>query len=181
MTYFMILTALSVSVDSFFCGFSLSNKVKNKLVLILTIALTVFVMCRISTIFAYLFSNFITEKTASIGGVILIALGIYNLCSLKKNDSQIKKPIKQRSDFYQSLLCGFAVGLDGATASLSLYLLGINAFYVCYLIAFTHALFIWFGVLLSNIAFAKKFEKFSFVAPLILIFLGGYKLIGLIA
>ncbi len=175
MTYFLLLTALSVSVDSFFCGFSLASRVKNKFLLVLGIALTVLVMCEIATYSALLLSDVINEKTASLGGIILVALGLYNLLTSKKVEGK-KKP---RNTLSQSIICGFAVGLDGATASLSLALMGFDDFYVPILIAVMHAVLIGLGIILSNVTFCKKIERFDFIPPLILIGLGVYKLLGL--
>ena len=77
------------------------------------------------------------------------------------------------------MLTGFAVGIDGALANLSLSLMNINEFYVPIIIAVMHALMIWLGILLSQTKFAKKFAKIEIFSPLILIFLGTEKLLGL--
>ena len=76
-------------------------------------------------------------------------------------------------------MTGFAVGIDGATANLSLSLMGLNAFYVPLTIALCHALMIWLGIILASVFTGKKFAKIEFLPPLILIALGGYKLLGL--
>ncbi len=174
MIYFFLLTAITVSIDSFVCGFSLSFTTNKKLPVILGIALTVFVMCLITNYLTFLFVDKITEKTASLGGIILIGVGIYNL--LKKEDV---KSLKPRSALKQSILTGIAVGIDGATANLSLSLMGLNAIYVPITIAVCHALMIWLGILLAKIIPPSKFAKIGFLPPLILILLGGYKLLGL--
>ncbi len=174
MIYFFLLTAITVSIDSFVCGFSLSFTTNKKLPVILGIALTVFVMCLITNYLTFLFVDKITEKTACLGGIILIGVGLFNL--LKKDDEQT---LKTRSALKQSIITGFAVGIDGATANLSLALMGLNAIYVPLTIAVCHALMIWLGIILAKIIPPSKFAKIGFLPPLILILLGGYKLLGL--
>ena len=173
MIYFLILTALTVSIDSFVCGFSLSLSSGKKPLIVLGIATTVFVMCLLTNYGVTFFADKITDKTASLGGLILIGVGIYNL---------LKKDTVKSTDkfaFKEVLISGFAVGLDGALANLSLSLMGINAFYVPVIIAVTHALMIALGILLSSAKTLKKLGKIECVPPIILILLGAYKLLGL--
>ena len=173
MIYFLLLTAFTVSVDSLACGFSLSFGAKKKLPIIVGIALTVFVMCLITNYGALLLNSVITEKTASLGGLLLIGVGVYNLLKKKTNN------VAPRDNFLQILTTGFAVGLDGALANLSLSLMGLNAIYVPVVIAVMHALMIALGIMLSQTHLVKKFAKIGFMPPLILILLGAYKLLGL--
>ena len=177
MIYYLIITALTVSIDSFMCGFSLSFNSKKKFPLVLIIAITVFIMCAIVNYATILFSNFITEQTANLGGVILICIGLFNLLkTFKKKGCAVSI---DKCSFYKIFLVGFAVGLDGALANLSLALMSINDFYVPITIAIAHALMIWLGIALSNTCLAKKLGKIEFFPPIILILLGGYKLLGL--
>lgn len=171
--YYLLLTSLTVSIDSLVCGFSLSMSKTKKLPVVLGIAVTVFIMCLITNYLTAFLADKITEKTACLGGLILIGVGLYNL--LKPKDET--KPLRGGS--YQSIATGFAVGLDGALANMSLSLMGINYFYVPVIIAVTHAVMIYVGILLSETYLAKKFAKIEFIPPLILILLGGYKLLGL--
>ena len=173
MTIYLILTALTVSVDSFFCGFSLSFSSGKKLPIIFGIAITVLVMCIITNYCVAFLSNVITEKTASLGGLILIGLGIFNLCKGENETPTTGGIIRQ------SLVSGFAVGLDGALANLSLSLMGINEIYVPLTIALMHAITIAIGAYLADIKITKKAKRLNFLSPLILILLGVYKLIQL--
>ncbi|MBR1984052.1 MAG: manganese efflux pump [Clostridia bacterium] len=169
MTLFLILTALTVSIDSFFCGFSLSFSSKRRLPIVVVITLTVFVMCFITNYGVKFFSTFLTEKSSVFGGFILILVGIYNLIK-KDNELTFNQTLKT------ALFSGFAVGLDGAVANLSLSLMGINAFYVPVTIAVMHGITIYLGTLLSS----KKLQKtraLKLLSPLVLIFLGGYKIL----
>lgn len=172
MTYFLLFTAITVSIDSFFCGFSLALNKAKKLPVIFLIAITVFLMCLITNYSAELIRPYLTEKTACIGGLILIFVGIYNLLK-KDKDYKVEKNF-----FTQSLIIGFAVGLDGALANLSLALMGINAFYVPIIFALMHALTIALGILLARTKFVAGLNKIGFLPPLILIALGIYKIAG---
>lgn len=175
MMYFLILTALTVSIDSFVCGFSLSFISKKKLPIILTIACTVFIMCLITNYAPIFLNKYLTESSAVIGGIILILIGAYNFVkSFKKNEI-----VKETSGRGQIMLSGIAVGIDGSLANLSLSLMHINKLYVPMLIAFMHALMIWLGIILSQTKLAKKFAKIEFFPPLILIFLGVEKVLDL--
>ena len=150
MIYFLLLTALTVSIDSLFCGFSLSLIKPKKLPIVLTITLIVLLMCLLTNYGAIFLENYLTEKTASLGGVILIAIGFYNL--LKKEN----KRLNETNLFKQTLISAFAVGLDGAFANLSLSLMGLNAFYVPAIITAMHAVMISSGILLSQTKIVKK-------------------------
>lgn len=176
MIYFLIITAITVSIDSFICGFSLSFSNRKKYPIVLIIALTVFLMCAMANYATILLKNFITEQTASLGGIILICVGIFNLLRSCKNKNEEEN---NNFSFYKIFLIGLAVGTDGALANLSLALMSINQFYVPITIALTHAIMIWLGIVLSNTSLAKKFGKIEFLPPIILILLGGYKLLGL--
>ena len=168
----LFLTAFTVSIDSFFCGFSLSSGKKNKYTIVPIIGVTVFIMCLIANYSAMLLSNVLTEKTAALGGIILIGIGLYNL--LRKD----KPTSKEHSPYMQAFLSGIAVGVDGSMANLSLSLMGINAFYVPVTIALLHAGLIALGIFLSEKVFTEKLHKLKFFAPLILMGLGIYKVIG---
>ena len=174
MMCFLLLTAFTVSIDSFVCGFSLSFAGRKKAPIVLGIALTVLVMCIITNYATSVFADSLNETTASLGGLILIGVGIYNL--LKKDE---KQDIGSGGIIKRSLITGFAVGLDGAVANLSLALMGINAFYVPVIIAAMHAIMISLGILLAETPVAKKFGRFDFLPPVILILLGIYKLTAL--
>ncbi len=175
MIYYLLITAFTVSIDSFVCGFSLSLNKNKKLPIVVCIAITVFLMCLFTNYLTVFFADKINEKTASFGGLLLIVVGIFNLIK-EKDDISINS---NKFNLLTYLLAGFAVGLDGALANLSLALMGINAFFVPVTIALTHAIMIYFGIELSQTSIAKKFAKIEFIPPLILILLGGYKLLGL--
>ena len=202
MTGFLFVTAFTVSIDSFACGFSLAfnGKGKSKFIVALVIALTVFVMCAAANYAATALSVVLSEKIASLGGIILIGVGVFNLFKseddpAKRRDADTNAGADAGSDaearanaeakkergklIKQSLLSGVAVGLDGAAANLSLAIMGINGFYVPVVIAAMHAVMITLGITLSGVPFIKKFGKLKFLPPLVLILLGLYKLLPL--
>lgn len=172
MIYFLLITAFTVSVDSFVCGFSLSFSGKNKFWIVPVIATTVFIMCLFTNYFAKIFSSFLNERIASLGGLILIGVGIYNLLTCEKEAKQLKY-----SNFKQVLFTGFAVGLDGAIANLSLSIIGLNHFYVPVIIAVMHAFTITLGIFFAKLPKIKSLERLKFVPPIILILFGLYKLL----
>lgn len=173
MIYFLLITAFTVSIDSFACGFSLSFVKGKKAFIVFGVTLTVFVMCLIANYLATFLSTFLTDKISCLGGLILIGVGIYNLVKKDKETVESNKGIIK-----QSLISGFAVGLDGAVANLSLAIMGINAFYVPVIIALMHSFTISLGILLANSIFAKRLGKVKVLPPLILILLGIYKTLG---
>lgn len=174
MIYFFLLTVLTVSLDSFICGFSISTNKNKKFITVIGIALTVFIMCLITNYLGIIFCKILTEKTANFGGIILIFIGFYNL--FKKNEK-----FKQTTNniLIQAISLGFAVGLDGAFANLSLSLMGINKFYVPLTIALMHALLIYLGLTFSQLKFIKNNKIIGVISPLILIFLGLFKLLSI--
>ncbi len=185
MTGFLLITAFTVSVDSFACGFSLAfnEKGKGRLIVALVIALTVFVMCSAANCAATAVSDVLNDKTVSLGGIILVGIGLYNLLKSSKESEGIAalSPKKEGDGLVkQSLLSGVAVGLDGAAANLSLAVSGINEFYVPVIIAAMHAVMIMLGVSLAGSPFIKKFGRLKFLPPLVLILLGLYKLLPLL-
>ena len=177
MTCFLILTALTVSIDSFVCGFSLAFLNKKKLPVVLIIASTVLAMCLLTNYAPIFFNNFLDENASFVGGFILLVIGVLNLIKCIKNFNH--KNDKSLVFSSKILLVGFAVGIDGALANLSLSLMGLNDFYVPITIALTHALMVYLGIVLSTTSLSKKFGKIEFLPPLVLIVLGGYKMLGL--
>lgn len=177
MIIFIILTALSVSIDSFVCGFSLAFSRKKKLNIVLSIAITVFIMCLIANYLSFPLQKILSKNVVNLGGIILIIIGVINLLNtLKKTSNNL---IKVNNGITQSVIAGFAVGLDGALANLSLALMGLNFFYVPVIIALFHAFMILLGTIIASTSLAKKLDKIGILSPLILIALGGYKILGL--
>ena len=173
---FLLLTALVVSLDALAYGISASHIKKRKLAVLLIITLTVFSMCVFTNYFAVFLSATILKKTACIGGVVLIAIGVFNLV---KKDSVTDGYERGKGLLAQSLITGVVLGLDGAFANLSLSLMGSNALYVPLTIAVMHAVMIVLGFALSYFPPFKRVLSLNFIPPVILIALGVIKLLGL--
>lgn len=173
MFYYLLVTAFTVSIDSFICGFSLATNKCRKTLIVSGIVCVVFAMCVVANYLPVIFNVSKSYNASLIGGIILIAVGIFNLV---KSD----RKITFNGELKIILLSGFAVGLDGAVANLSLSLMGINAFYVPMIIAVMHGFTISLGVILSKIPFFSKGKCVSVLSPLLLILLGLYKCVSLL-
>ena len=180
MLYFLLLTAFTVSIDSFVCGVGLSLGGGKKSTILCGVCITVLTMCVITNYSARFLADIISEKTASLGGIILIALGFYNMLTKEKNNPLITITDKQnKNTIKDAILTGFAVGLDGSLGNLSLSLMGINELYVPLLITLMHVALIYFGITLSTCKIFSKIKWIDSLAPMVLICLGIYKLCGL--
>ena len=170
MNYYTLITAFAVSIDSFACGLSLALEKNNKPLLVALVTLTVFCMCLATNYASLFFRDYLNERVANLGGIMLILVGFINL--IKKDKTQ-----DTNKGLAQIIVVGFAVGLDGALANLSLALMGINSLLVPTTIAIFHGVMISFSLILSKTKIAKKISNLTFISPAILILLGTYKLI----
>ncbi|MBQ9513910.1 MAG: manganese efflux pump [Clostridia bacterium] len=171
MITFLIITSISVSIDSLVCGLSLSYLNGRKYLIVLIMTLTVFALCLIANYCASFLSNYLPDYFASFGGILLILIGVFGLFKKEKQTFSDSNIIKQ------SFFSGIAVGIDGAIANISLSLMGMNSFFVPLTIALCHTVFISFGVLIGKSPIANKFGKIDVMSPIILIILGTYKLL----
>lgn len=171
MMYYLLLTAFTVSIDSFVCGFSLSFTKGKKIYIPLIITITVFIMCVFTNYFVMIFEKYLTEKSALIGAILLILIGLFNL--IKKDE---EKKQKNGKVIKESFISGIAVGFDGALANLSLSIMKINAFYVPITIAIMHGIMVSLGIVLRNSKLGYFLERYNFIPPLILILLGFTKI-----
>ena len=99
-------------------------------------------------------------------------MGLYNLINSDVAAAGAEKA------FNKSLIVGFAVGLDGAAATLSLSLMGYTEFYVPLLITVMHLITIVLGTHLSESRLFCGMKNLKAAAPVLLIGLGAYKLIS---
>ena len=130
-------------------------------------------MCAFTNCLCLVFTHALSEKTACIGGIILIFTGVYNL--FKKEQVSLLTPPSDNVSFL--ILNAFAVGIDGAIGNLSLALMGINAFYVPIIIAGTHAVTVFVGTILADVT-KKTFNlNTSLMSGALLSALGYYKLL----
>lgn len=168
---FILLTAFSVSIDSFLCGFTLSFNEKQKCKIVIGINLTVLILC-LTFHFAgsFIYSN-IDYDLSVLGGFIIIVVAIVNVIESRKKTPKII------SSFKKSLLIGFAVGIDGATTDFSLTLIGYVSVLIPIIITLFHVFSVVAGILLSKSKCILKL-KMQIFAPFILLFFGLYKILS---
>ncbi|MBE5756475.1 MAG: hypothetical protein E7342_01620 [Clostridiales bacterium] len=171
--FFIIYGAILVSVDSFLCGFSLANMEYKKWQVVLGVFFPVLALCFITNYLGVFLQLYFTEDFSSIGGIILILVGLFSLLNIKKDKTHKKSILR-------IFISGFAVGLDGAFFNLSVSLMGISSFYVPLTIAFIHGAMVFLSVKFANTRLLSLTKRCYFLAPTLLILLGFYKLIFLL-
>lgn len=173
-TLILFTTALSVSLDSFFCGLSMSVKTKENLKFLIGISLSVFILCIIGSTLGITAYNALSNFSEIIGGSILIIIAIIGFIENKKD-----KHAHNKTDniFLESLIIGLAIGIDGAVGSLSLSLMGYNSIFVPILITVIHVVLMNFAILISKSKASRFLKKFKNTPQIILLLLGTYKLI----
>lgn len=153
--FYVILTALTVSVDSFVAGFSVSLKKRRNLKLPVTVAAVTYLLCLATSLAGTFFRRFLQENVGYIGAAILVALGISAL--IKKEPDE---PCEAK--FSQCLAIGMGVGTDGAVANLSLVIQNMgNVYFLPILFAATHFATVYSGQLLAQIARPKHANTLS--------------------
>ena len=173
MDWFLLMTtAFTVSIDSFVCGFSLSSGRKKKFRVLISVTLSVFLMCAAANIFGKYLEGIFSVNLEILGGIILIGVGVYNILRTKKDEKKTTA-----SDFKEGLTVGFAIGTDGAAANFSLALMGMNSFIVPLTFTLMHIVLITSSILLSKLKFIEKLGKYEIIPSFILIALGLYKFI----
>lgn len=174
-TIILFTTALSVSLDSFFCGLSMSVKTTKNFKFLLGISFSVFLLCILGSLFGASLYGLLSNFSEIIGGSILIIISVFGFL---ENLKEKTTPINTKDNiFLESVIIGFAIGLDGAVGCLSLSLMGYNSLLVPILITFVHVLLMNLAILISKSKLSKFLKKFSFTPPLILFLLGLFKLI----
>ena len=170
--FFLFATALTVSADAFFCGFSMSLGGGKKAPLLAGICPTVLLLCLAAGLLGSALSDLFAEEVSLIGGIILAAAGAYNLFS------EGEPPAKGRSDAVRGAVVGLAVGADGAAATLSLTMMGYGAIVSALVIAAAHFAAVLAGAFLSE-RFAPSGTKSAKTAASVLLFaLGAYKILS---
>lgn len=173
--YFLIITAITVSLDSFACGICLTKENDQPVFIVAVITLTVFLMCLFASLFARAAATLLTEKSAALGGILLIAIGFADIFKRKQNaPEQITVP--SRNKYFG---VGFAVGLDGALANLSLSLMGFDSLFAPLIISLMHGVAVSFGILIGKIIKKNKSFNFDLLSSFALIVMGTLKLFEL--
>lgn len=170
---FLISTAFAVSIDSFFAGFSLNLRGSGKKQTLIITTAVIFVMCLFGNLLGKVLSGAASEKFTVIGGVILSAVGLFEIFFSDKDDKKLKPSVCTLSE---SCLIGLGVGIDGCIADISLAVMGYSQIYVPVLIAFMHLILIDLGMALNGrINFNKN--KWGNIPPIVLLALGLYKIV----
>lgn len=169
----LITTAFTVSVDSFFCGLSLSSQYKNNFKILLGICLSVFLTCFTGAISGKFLGDFLQKYAEPLGGVILYVVAVLNALSAKTDKPKLSKP--NNFDFKISLIVGFGVGLDGALACFSLVAIGYAVLSVVTITTAAHVIAITIAVCVADSSAVKKLTVIDFIPPLILAILGAVK------
>ena len=152
----------------------MSVKTKENFKFLICISLSVFMLCIIGSTLGITAYNALSNFSEIIGGSILIIIAIFGFL---KNRNDSVSTSKSDNIFLESLVIGFAIGLDGAMGSLSLSLMGYNSIFVPILITFIHVILMHIAILLSKSKASKLLKKFNSTPQIILLLLGTYKLI----
>ncbi|MGY0692090.1 sporulation membrane protein YtaF [Virgibacillus sp. FSP13] len=191
---------IAVSLDGFGVGVAYGmRRIRVPLIALCIIMLCSGIIVLLSMTVGSVLSSIISAFTAKIiGGVILIAIGLFTLWKMvtaKKNDTtyassksksqldQFKSVLKEPryADLDQSgvisvreaVLLGFALALDAFAAGLGAAMLGYSPLLTASLIAFMSGLFVFCGIniglFLSN---SKWMKKLTLLPPFLLIALG---------
>ncbi len=177
-TIILFTTALSVSLDSFFCGLSMSVKTKENFKFLIGISLSVFILCIAGRYLGTTMYDALSNFSEIVGGSILLIISLFGFFEREKEKNLLVK--SKDNIFLESIIIGFAIGLDGAAGCLSLSLMGYSSLFVPILITFIHVLLMNFAILISKSKASKFLKKFKFTPHLILFLLGSYKLISAI-
>lgn len=172
--FYVLITAITVSLDSYVCGLSLSMKHERKAKIIFGISSVVFVLCLTAGLFGKFLSSFLKNKSEPIGGTILILVALYEFFT--PDDEKNEK--KNNSILKTSLIVGFAIGLDGACACLSLTVTCPYPLTLALLFTAFHLVFMTLSFITAKNKFLKKLTSNKNIAPLILACLGACKILN---
>lgn len=173
-TLILIITAFSVSVDSFFCGLSLAIKSTNYKRIILGVILSVFCLCYLGANLGYHASEVLKKTSEMVGGLTLMLLAILDNLP-KKESSNFLMQSKKDDILIKSVFVGFSIGLDGAVGCFSLTLMGLNAVLVTIVITFVHILLLITAFSLSKIIKINNKSLLEKIPSYIIFLLGAYK------
>lgn len=180
MDFYMLVTAFTVSLDSFFCGFSFAEKNKSGLSFSVGVSLTVLFMCFVALLLSESVSSLLGNCSELLGGAILCLIGIIDFFDeLRDINARLPRGRVSRSKEKNGLTClcgGFAVGIDGAVATLSLAVSGYYGVFLPVFIAFFHFVFVASGIAVSKLARKTVLMNYGYVPPLAVVMLGAYKI-----
>ena len=196
----LIFLVIAISLDGFGVGITYGiRKIHVPLLALTIIMLCSGVVVFVSMTIGKLLSNLITPHGAEIlGGIILIALGIFSFWNIHRSNSKPEKSISVSShnkldtiktilttpdqadlDYSgvisanEALLLGLALALDAFGAGIGASMLGYSPILTPLLIAIMSGLFLKSGIRLGlYFSTNKQLERLKFIPPLLLIVLG---------
>ena len=172
--FILLTTAFSVSLDSFFCGLSMSIKTKDNFKFIFGISLSVFILCILGRLIGVKTSNALLNYSEIVGGSILVIIAVIGFFeNIRKNTFSSSS----KNLFLESIIVGFAIGLDGSAGCVSLALSGYTSIFVPILITVVHVILLNVAILISNTTIAKRLNKYKFTPQIILFLLGSFKIL----
>lgn len=91
---FLMVTALTVSVDSFLCGFTLATKRRElsgraRLTITLFASFTVGMLCTVGAMLGAQLGTLLAERAQTVGGIVLFAMGTAQLLSTKQKGGYV--------------------------------------------------------------------------------------------
>ncbi len=171
----MIITAATVSIDSFIAGAALGYTYETHLQRATSLAIfTVASMCVAAVIAAAVIDGIATGYASILSGIVLIATALPEL--FKKEEPPVFMRKRRVIGFSEALATSFGVGIDGALATFSLALSGYGI-WAAATVVFFHLIFIESGIALSVIS--AKINLPQKTGALLLLVLGIFKLVGL--
>ena len=202
----LFLLVIAVSIDGLGVGITYGmQKIKVPIRAILSIMFcSGIVLLTSMTIGSFLQSFISVDIAQSIGGVILISLGLFSLFNIIRSNINKEKRMKEESStsklknittvfatpdkadldrsgnisIGEALILGFALALDAFGAGIGASLLGYIPWITALLIATMSGIFLFSGMKIGLfLAKHEKLQKLSFLAPTILIGLGVLNLI----
>ena len=176
--FLLLVVPISVSLDSFFCGLSLSLSTKEDFKILTGIALSVFLLCLVGSYLGNYFGILLKTYQELLGGLILV---IVALIDIKNNNSAQNFLIdKNYKTFYKSVIVGFAIGLDGAVGCLTLSLFNMSGILIPIYVTMLHLLFISIAIRISLTSIKNFIYKYNNLPYYVIFCLGYYKLLSLI-
>ncbi len=177
MVYFILLTLLSVSIDSFICGLYLGECKHNKFLVVAIESCVIFLMCLFTGAFGRILSDSMHLYANVACGAILISVGLFNLIKKDDNDKNGESNKNARGVFKYSVCLGFVVGIDCAFANLSLALINQSSIFICLCFCLSHCFFTFIANLIAKFIKKINLKKAYLFSPIVLIILGAFKLV----
>ncbi len=140
----ILITAITVSLDSFVAGFSLSLNKRQSTLLPAAVALITLLLCLVTSFVGGFLSQFAQQYINWIGAALLLLLAVINIADGKTESARLDDVTP-----LTSVTIGIAVGMDAAIANLSLTLNGIGLVAPIVFSAM-HYLSVWLGQILAN-------------------------------